>query len=87
MSLVAILPYYVSILDSLNRRGWSWVEVEGVSVNLFFPFNIQLHITPIHNLHSKYHATLFLDYRKTMSPVEGSPAKPEDYPHFMSMYV
>lgn len=22
-----------------------------------------------------------------MSPVEGSPAKPEDYPHFMSMYV
>lgn len=22
-----------------------------------------------------------------MSPVEGSPAKPEDYPHFMSVYV
>lgn len=35
MSLVAILPYYVSILDSLNRRGWSWVEVEGGRIGLF----------------------------------------------------
>lgn len=35
MSLVAILPYYVSILDSLNWRGWSWVEVEGGRIGLF----------------------------------------------------
>lgn len=58
------------------------MEVEGISITSLSFSSTTVRINYPNTLQQK--PTLA---QQTMSPVEGSPAKPEDYPHFMSVYV
>lgn len=64
------------------------VEVEASQITLFFhsmkKSTVNRHVHT--HLVQKTNGAPFLA-QYNMSPVEGSPAKPEDYPHFMSVYV